>query len=209
MTARIALAMTGGSGVQYALKLLKVLVAEGCHVYLMMSDAAKVVINTETNLQLPESLEETAIALSSYATGPGRIEMLGKTDWFSAPASGSHAPDAMVVVPASGGTVSAIAIGASNNLIERAADVMLKERKPLILVPRETPLSKIHLKNMLAATDAGAIVMPASPGFYNNPQSIEDLIDFMVARILDHLSLPQSLQPRWGDSCDAAPSSKD
>jgi len=209
MSARIALAMTGGSGVQYGLKLLKVLISQGCHVYLMMSDAAKIVINTETELSLPDSFEDTADVLRDYASGEGKLDLLAKTDWFSAPASGSHAPDAMVVVPASGGTMSAIAVGASNNLIERAADVMLKERKPLILVPRETPLSRIHINNMLTLTDAGAVVMPASPGFYNQPKTIDDLVDFMVARILDHLSLPQALQPKWGDSLDSRSAQKD
>ena len=199
MTKRISLALTGGSGAQYGLRLLEALTAAGCHVYLMVSDAACVVINTETDTLLPEDHEgREKIFAAEHVHTPGSFELLTKTDWFSAPASGSNAPDAMVICPASGGTLSAVAVGASNNLIERAADVMIKERKPLILVPRETPLSTIHLRNMLQLSEVGAIVLPASPGFYNKPSSIDDLIDFVVARILDQLKLEQSLQPKWG-----------
>jgi len=199
MSRRIALAITGGSGAQYALRLIEVLTQQGCHVYLMMSSAAKVVINTETTHTMPETMAEQQAYLNThFLRGEGVIELLAKDDWFSAPASGSNAPDAMIVCPASGGTLSAIAVGASNNLIERAADVMLKERKPLVLVPRETPLSQIHLQNMMTLTQAGAIVLPASPGFYNQPQTIDDLIDFVVARIVDHIGLSHSLQPKWG-----------
>lgn len=200
MTKRISLALTGGSGAQYGLRLLEALTAAGCHVYLMVSDAACVVINTETPTQLPEDHEgRERVFASEHVNTPGSFELLTKTDWFSAPASGSNAPDAMVICPASGGTLSAVAVGASNNLIERAADVMIKERRPLILVPRETPLSTIHLRNMLQLSEVGAIVLPASPGFYNKPSSIDDLIDFVVARILDQLKVQQSLQPKWGN----------
>jgi len=200
MSRRIALAITGGSGAQYALRLLEVLTQQGCHIYLMMSSAAKVVINTETPYTMPETMAEQASFLKeNFQRGEGCIELLAKDDWFSAPASGSNAPDAMVVCPASGGTLSAIAVGASNNLIERAADVMLKERKPLVLVPRETPLSQIHLQNMMTLTQAGGVILPASPGFYNQPKTIDDLVDFVVARIVDHIGLKHSLQPKWGN----------
>ena len=118
---------------------------------------------------------------------------------MAAVASGSGAPSSMVVCPASTGTLSAIACGASNNLIERAADVALKERRQLILVPREMPLSAIHLQHMLSLTQMGATIMPASPGFYRQPQSVADLVDFVVARILDHLGVEQTLLPRWGE----------
>ncbi len=199
MSKRIAVAITGGSGVQYALRLLEVLSGAGCHVYVMMSNAAVVVINTETQYEMPEEFfKQKDYVVQNFQRGEGALELLQKDDWFSAPASGSHAPDAMVVCPASGGSLSAISVGASNNLIERAADVMLKERKPLILVPRETPLSMIHLKNMLALTEAGAIILPASPGFYNEPKTIEDLIDFIVARIVDHIGLAHTIAPKWG-----------
>jgi len=199
MSKRIALAMTGGSGVQYALRLIQVMTEQGAHVYLMLSSAAVVVINTETDYQVPASLDEQQRFFEEhFCHGEGSVELLAKDDWFSAPASGSNAPEAMVICPASGGTLSAVSIGASNNLIERAADVMLKERRPLVLVPRETPLSRIHLTNMLTLTEAGAIILPASPGFYNNPRSIEDLVDFVVARIVDHLGFEQKIQPKWG-----------
>lgn len=114
-------------------------------------------------------------------------------------ASGSGAPSSMVVVPCSMGTLSAIATGASNNLIERAADVTLKERRQLIIVPREAPYSSIHLENMLKLSQMGAVILPASPGFYHQPQSVDDLIDFVVARILNQLDIPQTMLPRWGE----------
>ena len=126
--------------------------------------------------------------------------MFGREDWFAPPASGSGEKAPLVVCPCSTGTLSALATGASNNLIERAGDVALKERRPLILVPREAPFSEVHLENMLKLTRMGALIMPASPGFYHKPQSVEDLVDFIVARILDHLNLPQNLMPRWGEA---------
>ncbi len=196
----ITLAMTGASGAQYGLRLLEQLLAADCKVYLLLSDAAVVVINTETDWQLPESHEERVEFFEQkFAELPGELMMPTAKDWFSPVASGSSSPGQMVVCPASGGTLSAIAHGASNNLIERAADVALKERRPLLLVPRETPYSEIHLENMLKLTRMGAVVLPASPGFYCNPQSIEDLVDFIVARILDHLGVEQALMDRWGE----------
>ncbi|ODS24546.1 aromatic acid decarboxylase [Candidatus Endobugula sertula] len=200
----IALAITGASGVQYGLRLLECLVALDCRVYLLLSRAAEVVIATETSLSLPESSSDGVLQqryLSDlYAAGPGQLQLFGREDWFSPVASGSSSSISMVICPASGGTLSAIAHGASNNLIERAADVALKERRPLIVVPRETPYSQVHLENMLKLTQMGAIVLPASPGFYYNPRSLEDMVDFVVARILDQLQLPQDLMPRWGEN---------
>jgi 4-hydroxy-3-polyprenylbenzoate decarboxylase len=127
------------------------------------------------------------------------LVLLDREDWFSPVASGSSSPASMVICPASGGTLSAIACGASNNLIERAADVALKERRQLIVVPREAPYSEIHLENMLKLTRMGAVVIPASPGFYHKPQGMNDLIDFVVARILDQLGIDQTIMPRWGE----------
>jgi 4-hydroxy-3-polyprenylbenzoate decarboxylase len=124
-------------------------------------------------------------------------------DRGAAPASGSSRTAGMVICPCSMGTIASIAAGTSRSLVERAADVTLKERRPLLLVPRETPLSAIHLENMLRLTRAGAIIMPAAPGFYHRPTRISDLVDFMVARILDHLDIPQTLAPRCGESRDA------
>lgn len=196
----ISLAITGGSGVQYALRLLQCLLAADCRVNLMVSRAAGVVINTETDLQLP--VDEAAWGswfCEQFGADAERLRFYGREDWFSPVASGSSHCAPLVICPASGGTLSAIACGASNNLIERAADVVLKERKPLLLVPRETPYSAIHLENMLKLTQLGAVVMPASPGFYHEPQSIADLIDFVVARILDQLGIDQEIMPRWGD----------
>ena len=196
----ITLAMTGASGAQYGLRLLQCLLATDCKVYLLLSSAAEVVIRTETDLDLPETLEQQQVFLSElFAADEDQLQLLAKDDWFSPVASGSSSPSSMVICPASGGTLSAIACGASNNLIERAADVALKERRQLILVPREAPYSQIHLENMLKLTQMGALIIPASPGFYMQPQSINELIDFIVARILDQLGIAQDLMPRWGE----------
>jgi len=200
MRRTITLAMTGASGAQYGLRLLQCLLTADCKVYLLLSSAAQVVIRTETDLDLPETLEEQQIFLSEILeVDEDQLQLLAKDDWFSPVASGSSSPSSMVVCPASGGTLSAIACGASNNLIERAADVALKERRQLILVPRETPYSAIHLENMLKLTNLGAIILPASPGFYMQPQTINELIDFIVARVLDQLGIEQDLMPRWGE----------
>ncbi|MFT5117755.1 MAG: 4-hydroxy-3-polyprenylbenzoate decarboxylase [Kiritimatiellia bacterium] len=206
----ITLAITGASGAQYGLRLLECLLALDCKVYLLLSRAAEVVIATETPLLLPSSGEATTGQLSLeerqqeflsdlYAAKEHQLIVFSREDWFSPVASGSSSPSRMVICPASGGTLSSIASGASNNLIERAADVALKERRQLIVVPRETPYSQVHLENMLKLTQMGALVLPASPGFYYSPERIEDLIDFIVARILDQLGLSQDLMPRWGE----------
>lgn len=196
----ITLAITGASGAQYGLRLLQCLLAADCKVYLLLSSAAEVVIRTETDLDLPETLEQQQIFLNEmFAADDEQLQLLAKDDWFSPVASGSSSPSSMVICPASGGCLSAIAHGASNNLIERAADVALKERRQLILVPREAPYSAIHLENMLKLTQLGAMIIPASPGFYMQPQTINELIDFIVARILDQLGIEQDLMPRWGE----------
>ncbi|SDJ88345.1 flavin prenyltransferase UbiX [Microbulbifer yueqingensis] len=201
----VTLAMTGASGAQYGLRLLQCLLAADCRVWLLLSDAARVVIDTETDCCLPEGgdAEVEAFLAARYGAREGQLRLFGKRDWFSPVASGTGAPASMVICPASGGTLSAIACGASNNLIERAADVALKERRQLVLVPREAPYSEIHLENMLKLTRMGATVLPASPGFYQRPQSVEDLVDFVVARLLDQLGVAQALLPRWGEA--AAP----
>lgn len=199
-TKTVTLAMTGASGAQYGLRLLQCLVQASCRVHLLVSSAARVVINTETAHKLPESAAEQQNFFAKLTqAGPDQLSLYSKEDWFAPVASGSSAPSSMVVCPCSGGSLSAIAHGASNNLIERAADVALKERRKLILVPRETPYSEIHLENMLKLTRMGAIVLPASPGFYQKPASIDDLVDFVVARILDQLELPQDILKRWGE----------
>lgn len=197
----VNLAFTGASGAQYGLRLLQCLVASECRVHVMISRAAQVVIATETDLKLPGSPPAMEQCLSDFANAkPGQVRVFGREDWFAPPASGSGEKAPLVVCPCSTGTLSALATGASNNLIERAGDVALKERRPLILVTREAPLSEVHLENMLRLTRMGAVVMPASPGFYHDPKTIDDLVDFIVARILDHLDLPQRLMPRWGEA---------
>lgn len=200
MSRTISLALTGASGAQYGLRLLQLLLAAECRVYLMLSRAAEVVIRRETPLDLPESLaEQQEWFRNTYAAAENQLQLFGREDWFAPVASGSGAPEAMVICPASGGTLSALANGASNNLIERAGDVALKERRKLILVPRETPYSQVHLENMLKLTQMGALILPASPGFYQNPRTLDDLVDFVVARILDHLAITQTLIPVWGN----------
>jgi len=197
---RITLAITGASGAQYALRLLDCLIQEQREVHFLISKAAQLVLATETDFALPAKPQAMQAFLTEYTGAqPGQIRVFGKEDWLAPPASGSSAPAAMVVVPCSTGTLSAIATGACNNLIERAADVALKERRPLILVPREAPYSSIHLENMLRLSNLGAIILPASPGFYHQPQTIDDLIDFIVARILNLLGIPQDMLPGWGE----------
>jgi 4-hydroxy-3-polyprenylbenzoate decarboxylase len=196
---RITLALTGASGAPYGLRLLEVLLAADYQVYLLISSAGRVVLATESNLQIPANPQSATDFFSEkYLAKEGQLIVCGKEEWFSPVASGSAAPKQMVICPCSAGSVSAIATGASNNLIERAADVVIKERGQLILVPREMPLSSIHLQNMLTLSQAGATIMPAAPGFYHNPESINDLVNFVVARILDHLGIEQSLMARWG-----------
>ena len=196
----ITLAVTGASGALYALRLLSCLVQAGCQVNVLVSAAAQVVLATETDWQLPSDKQAQAAYLTQrVGAQEGQIRVYGKQQWMAPVASGSGAGDVMLVCPCSAGSLSAIANGASDNLIERAADVHLKERRPLILVPREAPYSEIHLEHMLKLTRMGVLIIPASPGFYHQPQGINDLVDFIVARILDQLCLPQKLLPGWGE----------
>ncbi|MCC5854463.1 MAG: UbiX family flavin prenyltransferase [Idiomarina sp.] len=203
-TKQVTLAITGASGAPYALRLLECLVAQDVDVFLLISSAAKVVFATESQLKLPSGPAKiaehftSAFRANGMAVRDGQIQVFGKEEWFSPVASGSAAPKQMVICPCSTGTLSAVATGASDNLIERAADVVLKERGQLILVPREMPLHAIHLEHMLKLAQIGATIMPAAPGFYHQPESIQDLVDFVVARILNHLGLKQELMGRWG-----------
>jgi len=195
----ITLAITGASGAAYAIRLLECLLAADYQVYLLYSSAARVVFDTEINLKLPASPEVASTFFSEkFKAKAGQVTVFGKEQWFSPVASGSAAPKQMIICPCSTGTLAAISQGMSDNLIERAADVVIKERGQLILVPRETPYSAIHLQNMLTLAQMGVTIMPASPGFYHNPQSINDLVDFIVGRILDHLGVDQTIMPRWG-----------
>ena len=196
---RITLALTGASGFAYGRRLLDSLLAADYQVYLLISEAARAVAECEEGLQLATTEQGLASQLGGSVTDLGQLQICGSTDWMSSVASGSGAPDSMVICPCSGGTLSAIAHGASNNLIERAADVAIKEKNQLIVVTREMPVSAIHLENMLTLARLGVTVMPASPGFYTQPESIEDLVDFVVARILDQLGIDHKLMPPWGD----------
>ena len=196
---KITLAITGASGSAYALRLLECLVAANYQIYVLCSSAARVVFDTEVDFKLPASPDAaTKTFTEKFNAKDGQITVFGKEQWFSPVASGSAAPKQMIVCPCSTGTLAAIAHGMSDNLIERAADVVIKERGQLILVPRETPFSTLHLQNMLSLSQQGVVIMPAAPGFYHKPESINDLIDFMVGRMLDHLGIEQSIMPRWG-----------
>ena len=203
----VTLAVTGASGAPYFVQLLRCLLAAKIKVNLLLSSAAKEVIKTELNLKLPDADNDLKPFLLDYFlptdsktnnNSQSLLNIYGKEEWTSPVASGSNPAYAMVVCPCSMGTLSAISHGASNNLIERAADVMLKERRQLILLTREMPYSSIHLENMLKLSQLGVTIMPASPGFYQQPETMSDLVNFVVARILDHLNIEQTLIPKWG-----------
>ena len=194
----IALAFTGASGLPYGLRLLEILLQKGNIVYLMMSAAAHAVATHELDMVLPKQSHKLEAFLSAQYTASGKLKVFSEQEWTAPIASGSAQVERMVVCPCSSGCLAAIANGLSNNLIERAADVMLKEKRQLILVHRETPVSAIHLENMLKLSHAGATIMPAAPGFYHKPASVEALVDFMVARVLDHLKIEHDLLSRWG-----------
>ena len=199
MPKTICLAFTGASGMPYGIRLLECLLAAGCRVQLVYSQVAQVVARQEMALELPARASEALAYFNErYAHLPGKLEVYGREEWFAPVASGSNPPDAMVVCPCTMGTLASIAQGLASNLIERAADVVLKEGRRLVLVPRETPFSLIHLENMLRLARAGTVILPPNPGFYHHPQCVEDLVDFVVARILDQLAVPHELMRRWG-----------
>lgn len=196
---QVSLAITGASGAQYGIRLLDVLIGEGHEVHLAVSKAAAMVINIETEHDWPGSLRAQQQWLQArYQDQPGRVHLYGDNDWMSPMASGSSSPATMVVCPCSTSTLSAIATGASNNLIERAADVVIKERGNLVLVPRESPLNSIHLRHMLTLSELGCAIVPAAPGFYQQPKTIDDMVDFVVARVLQAMGLEQKLLAKWG-----------
>jgi 4-hydroxy-3-polyprenylbenzoate decarboxylase len=199
----IALAFTGASGMQYGLRLLQCLVDAGRPVYLMVSQAAQVVANMELDLGMPghpDAMQD--FFAERCGAAPGQITVFGRQQWSAPVASGSNAPEAMVICPCTTGTLASVASGICDDLIDRAADVALKEGRKLILVVRETPFSAIHLENMLRLSRAGAVIMPANPGFYFRPASVDDLVDFMVARVLDHLGVDHAVGRRWGEAGD-------
>lgn len=195
----ITLAFSGASGAPYGLRLLEQLVQADMNLSIVISPAGLMVINDETDFALPGNPQKIQAFLTErFNATPNQIKVYGKDDWYSPLASGSNAPKTMVVCPCSAGCLSAIALGASNNLLERAADVVLKEQGKLVLVVREMPLSAIHLEHMLNLARLGVSIMPANPGFYFKPQNIEDIVDFVVARILDQIQIPHQLSKRWG-----------
>ena len=194
----IFVALTGASGSMYGLRLLEQLCLNGYLVTFTASCSGSVVCCEETGLDLSGDLDKALQRLYDHLEVSSGIQMVHPDDLFCAAASGSSTTDAMVVCPCSMGTLARIAAGISGNLIERSADVMIKERRPLLLVPRETPLSDIHLENMLKLSRAGARIIPAMPGFYGRPESVLDLVDFVVGKILDQLGIANDLYKRWG-----------
>ena len=201
MSPTITLALTGASGMPYGIRLLECLLGAGARVYLLYSQAAQIVARQEMDLALPGRAKDAeAFFAERFGAAPGQLRAFGREEWFAPVASGSNPADAMVVCPCTMGTLAAIAQGLADNLIERAADVMLKERRPLVLVAREMPLSAIHLENMLRLAHAGAIVLPANPGFYHRPETVAQVVDFVVARVLDQLRIPHQLMRRWGEA---------
>ena len=196
----IILGMTGASGADYGLRLLHCLLEAGQPVQFLLSKAAQIVIHMETDLRLPSRPRAIQqVLIEHYHCHPDQLRVYGQDEWTAPPASGSARARAMVVCPCTTGALAAIANGNSDNLLERAADVSLKEGRKLILALRETPLSVIHLENMLRLARAGAVILPANPGFYYRPTTAAQLVDFIVARILDQLAIPHTLLPRWGE----------
>ncbi|WP_255988577.1 flavin prenyltransferase UbiX [Chitinolyticbacter albus] len=196
----ITLGFTGASGLPYGLRTLECLLAAGCNVHVLYTQAAQIVAKQELGETWPGRAEELArLFRERYGVDEAQLKVWGQQEWFAPMASGSNPGDGMVVVPCTMGALAAIAGGNSDNLLERAADVMIKERKTLILVPREAPFSALHLENMLKLARLGVVILPPNPGFYHHPQSISDLVDFVVARILDQLGVPHQLMQRWGE----------
>lgn len=197
----IALALTGASGMPYGLRTLECLVEAGARVYVLYSQAAHVVAKQELDLVIPpRPIDAERMFSEKYRAAPGQVRVFGREDWFAPVASGSNPADAMAICPCSMGTVAAVAAGLADSLIERAADVMLKEGRKLVIVPREAPFSILHLENLLRLARAGAVILPASPGFYHHPNTVEQLVDFVVARVMDQLGVPHRLMQRWGES---------
>lgn len=196
----ITVALTGASGMPYGLRLVECLLAAGCRVWLLYSQVAQIVAKQELDWSLPARPAEVEVELAGrFSATPGQLRVFGREEWFAPPASGSNPPEAMVVCPCTMGSLAAIAGGLSQNLIERAADVVIKEGRKLVLVPRETPFSAIHLEHMLKLARLGVCILPANPGFYHHPRSVEDLVDFVVARVLDQLGVAHDLMARWGE----------
>ncbi len=195
----LTLAMTGASGSGYTLRLFECCLQKGIRVQFIASQPGQIVLGMETELKLTGSPQKMEQNLADYFNAdPSLISVYSRDQWTAPPASGSSVADAMVICPCSMGSLASIAVGSSENLIHRAADVAIKERKTLILVPRETPFSSIHLENMLKLSRLGVVILPPNPGFYHGATSVAELVDFIVARILDQLGIDNDLSPRWG-----------
>ncbi len=193
------IAISGASGAPYALRLLQVLVKGGHSIYLSISGNGLSILNDETGLMLKGSETDIQFALEKHLEAKeGQISYFDEDNMYAAIASGSVKVDAMVVIPCSMKTLSAIAHGYASTLIERAADVTLKEKRKLIIVPRETPLSAIHLRNLLTLAELGCHIIPAMPAFYHHPTRISEMVDFIVGRVLDSMGVENDLSPRWG-----------
>lgn len=206
-TRTIAVGFTGASGMPYGMRLLECLLAtEDVQVQLVYSQAAQIVAQQEMGFKLSSRPSEVEIELSArFNAPPGKLRVFGREEWFAPIASGSNPPDAYVICPCTMGTLAKVAAGMGDDLVCRAADVVLKEGKKLILVPREMPFSVIHLENMLRLARAGAVILPPNPAFYHHPQSLQDMIDFVVARILDHLDVAHTLIAKWGEADSHVP----
>ena len=199
MTKSITVAMTGASGAPYTIRLLEQLLLADFHVQFICSQPGQIVLAMESELKLPSSPQKIQQKLNEHFNcTQNQLTVYGKDQWTAPVASGSSVAEAMVVCPCSMGSLASIAHGISNNLIHRAADVIMKERKKLIIVPRETPFSSLHLENMLKLSNQGVIILPPNPAFYQGVDSIQDLVDFVVSRILDQLGIQNTLSPRWG-----------
>ncbi len=198
MTRHYIVAITGASGSVYGLRLVTELLRSGHRVSLILTSAGRQVLKHEVGLDWSAEIKQQRHQVQEHFASIA-VDCLALDDFWSGAASGSNAADAMIVVPCSMGTAGRIAAGLSGNLLERAADVMLKERRPLIMVPRETPFNTIHLENLLRLAQAGAVVLPAMPGFYHGPESVADLVDFVVGKILDQLNIENDLFERWGE----------
>lgn len=197
----IALAFTGASGLPYGMRLLEQLLAAGQRVQLLYSKTAQIVAQQEMGFALSSRPAEVEAEFSArFRAEAGQLSVYGREEWFAPIASGSNPPDAYVICPCSMSTLARIAAGIADDLLTRTADVVLKEGRKLILVPRETPLSTIHLENMLRLARTGAVILPPSPAFYHHPQSVQDMIDFIVARILDQLRIAHGLMRPWGEA---------
>lgn len=196
---QIVVAITGASGAVYGLRVTEELLRSGRRVVLLLTRSGLDVLRYETGQEWEGTVSQRRQLMRDYFDGSSRLEHYDEQDLFAPVASGSSAPAAVVVAPCSMGTAGRIAGGMSGNLIERVADVALKEGRPLLLVPRETPLNQIHLENLLRLARAGARIVPAMPAFYQRPQSVADMVDFVVGKVLDTLGIPHKLFQRWAE----------